>query len=86
VAAEVGEFFEQLAAVSPRWLLTAGQRRRLTPAAASALAAGWAPAALAEVVGANAVGIRNPAALLAARLAPGELPPSPARRRPPWCG
>ncbi len=83
--AAASEFFEQLAAVRPRWLLTAGQRRRLTPAVASALAAGWPPGALAAVAGANAAGIRNPAAVLAARLAPGELPP-PAPRRPPWCG
>jgi three-Cys-motif partner protein len=43
VAADVGEFFERLAALSSRWLLTAGQRRRLTPAAAAAVAAGWTP-------------------------------------------
>jgi len=86
VMVDVGEFFEQLAAPSPRWLLTAGQRRRLTSAVASALAAGWTPGVLAALVGANAAGIRNPAAVLAARLATGELPPTPAPRRPPWCG
>src|SRR5260370_229736 len=69
-AADAGEFFEGLAAVSPRWLLTRGQRRRLGPAIAGALAAGWTPGGLADVAGAKAAGIRNPAAVLAARLAP----------------
>jgi hypothetical protein len=81
-----GEFFERLAVVSPRWLLTRGQRRRLVPAVAAALAAGWTPGGLAEAVGANAAGIRNPAAVLATRLAPAQLLPPPAPRRPPWCG
>jgi hypothetical protein len=74
-AVDVGEFFDRLAAVSPRCLLTRGQRRRLGSAVAGAPAA----------VGANAAGIRNPAAVLAARLTPARLPPS-VPRRPPWCG
>ncbi len=86
MAAEAGEFFERLAALSPRWLLTSGQRRRLTPAVAGALAAGWTPGGLAEFAGANAAGIRNPGAVLAARLSPAGLPPPPAPPRPPWCG
>jgi hypothetical protein len=85
-AEDVGRFFDRLTAVSSRWLLTAGQRRRLTPAVAVALAEGWSPGALAEFAGANAAGIRNPAAVLTARLSPAELPPAPAQRRPPWCG
>jgi len=85
--AGVGEFFDRLASVSPLWRLTAAQRRRLAPAAAAALAAGWAPAALAEFAGANTAGIRNPGAVLAVRLSPAELPPRPPRpARPPWCG
>jgi hypothetical protein len=86
--AEAGEFFDRLAGVSPRWLLTKGQRRRLTPAVTGALAAGWTPDCLAEQVGANTAWIRNAAAVLAARLSPPELPqpPPPATRRPPWCG
>jgi hypothetical protein len=87
-AAEVGEFFDQLAARSPLWRLTTHQRRRLTPAIAGALATGWAPGPLADFAGANTAGIRNPGAVLAARLSPAELPPPApgARRRPSWCG
>ncbi len=84
--AGAGEFFDRLVGMSPRWLLTTGQRGRLAPAVAAALAGGWPPAALAEHVGANTAGIRNPGAVLAARLWPAELPPPPVRRRPPWCG
>jgi hypothetical protein len=84
--AQAGAFFDQLAAMSPRWLLTTSQRSRLTPAVAGALARGWAPADLAQHVGANTAGIRNPGAVLAARLSKAELPPPPAPRRPPWCG
>jgi len=60
VAAEVEAFFDQLAALSPQWLLTRAQRSRLTPAVADAIGAGWAPGALAEFTGANTAGIRNP--------------------------
>ena len=81
----VKEFFAYL---GPDWPLASRQRRRLAPAVAAALAAGWAPAVLATFVGANTAGIRNRAAVLAARLSPAELPPPPgqARARPPWCG
>ncbi len=86
--AEAGEFFGRLAGMSPRWLLTRSQCSRLAPAVAGALAAGWTPDGLAEHVGANTAGIRNPAAVLAARLSQPELPQPPPRgaRRPPWCG
>ncbi len=86
--AEAWEFFDRLAGMSPRWLLTRGQRRRLAPAVAGALAAGWTPDGLAEHVGANTAGIRNPAAVLAVRLSQPELPQPPPRaaERPPWCG
>jgi hypothetical protein len=79
------EFFARL---GPDWPLTGRQRHRLAPAVAAALTAGWAPAVLAEFVGANTAGIRIPAAVLAARLSPAELPPphGQARARPPWCG
>jgi hypothetical protein len=81
----VGEFFTRL---GPGWPLADPQRSRLAPMAAAALAAGWAPAALAAFVGANTAGVRSPAAVLAARLSPRELPAPPgrARARPPWCG
>ena len=86
-AAGAGEFF---AALGPQWPLTLGQRDRLTPAVAAALAAGWPPQDLASFVGANSAGVRNPYAVLASRLSPGELPASPAAATsaslPPWCG
>ncbi|MHB1820812.1 MAG: helix-turn-helix domain-containing protein [Streptosporangiaceae bacterium] len=87
-AAAIGVFFAELAARSDRWRLTAAQRRRLGPAVVAALAAGWVPADLAEFTGASTAGVRNPAAVLTARLSPDELPPPPRRRlaRPPWCG
>ena len=80
-----GEFF---AALDGDWQLTAAQRARLAPAVTAALTAGWTPQALAGFTGANTGGVRNPYAVLAARLAPAELPPPSAQRpsRPPWCG
>jgi hypothetical protein len=84
--AGAGEFF---AALGPRWLLTVRQRRRLAPSVAAALAAGWTPAALAEFAGANTAGVRNPYAVLAARLSPDALPAPVSQRPPPrpaWCG
>jgi hypothetical protein len=81
----VSEFFARL---GPGWPLTGGQRRRLAPAVAAALSTGWTPDALAQFVGANTAGVRSPAAVLAARLSPAELPAPPggAPARPPWCG
>jgi hypothetical protein len=82
--AGAGEFF---AALGPRWLLSIRQRHRLTPAVQAALAAGWTPSALARYAAANPDGVRNPYAVLASRLAPGELPaPAQPPPRPPWCG
>jgi len=79
-----GEFF---AALGGGWRLTAIQRSRLAPAVQAALAAGWTPADLAGVTGANTDGVRSPPAVLAARLSPAELPSLPPHRaRPPWCG
>ncbi|MBB2742882.1 UNVERIFIED_ORG: hypothetical protein FHR35_002704 [Microbispora rosea subsp. rosea] len=73
-----------LAELGPAWPLSSGQVRRLTPAIAAALADGWTPANLAEHVGANTAGVRNPYAVLTARLADlVRLPPtrsSPADR------
>jgi hypothetical protein len=85
-AAEVGEFFDALAALCPRRELATGPRKRLAPVVASGLAQGWAPGAVAECVSVNTSGIRNPAAVPAARLSPTELPPPAPQRRPPWCG
>jgi hypothetical protein len=67
----VGEFF---AVLGDGWSLTADQRARLAPAVQDALAAGWLPQALAAFTGTNTVGVRNPYAVLAARLSPAELP------------
>jgi hypothetical protein len=65
-------------------------RRRLgsTANTCAALNAGWTPQALAGFTGANTGGVRNPYAVLAARLVPAEMPPPYAQRppRPPWCG
>lgn len=78
------EFF---AALGSSWRLTEAQRARLTPAVKSALGAGWTPQALALVTGANTTGVRNPYAVLAARLSPDELPvPASVLVRRPWCG
>jgi hypothetical protein len=80
----VGEFF---AALNRDWRLTAAQRARLAPAVATALKAGWTPQRLAGFTSGNVSGVRNPYAVLAARLSPAELPPPPARpARPRWCG
>jgi len=79
---QASEFF---AALGDAWLLTAVQRARLIPAVEAALIAGWTPD---EFTGGNTSGIRNPYAVLAARLSPAELPQprDSAPRRPPWCG
>jgi hypothetical protein len=53
----------------------------------TALNAGWAPRDLAAFTGGNAGGVRNPYAVLAARLSSAELPAPLVRpARPPWCG
>ena len=81
----VGEFF---AALGDGWRLTAAQRTRLAPAVTTALDMGWTPQALAAFTGASTDGVRNPYAVLAARLSSAELPSPPGQRpaRPPWCG
>jgi len=80
-----GEFFN---ALGPDWRLTANQRARLTPVVLAALDDGRTPHELARFTGANINGVRNPYAVLAARLSAAELPPSPDQRptRLPWCG
>jgi Helix-turn-helix domain len=81
----VGEYF---AVLGSDWRLTRAQQARLAPAVVAALAAGWTPRELAEFTRGNTGDVRSPHAVLAARLAPGELP-TPARQRParpPWCG
>ena len=81
----VDEFF---AVLDDGWRLTAEPRARLAPAVQAALDAGWLPQALAAFTGGNTIGVRNPYAVLAARLSPAELPPQQRQRpaRPPWCG
>jgi hypothetical protein len=87
-AASGGPAGEYFAALGDRWQLAGRQRARLIPAVMAALAAGWTPHGLAAFTGANTAGVRNPYAVLAARLSPGELPPPQGQRptRPPWCG
>jgi Helix-turn-helix domain len=58
--ADVAWFFNRLAARSLRWLLTTGQRKRLAPAVATALAAGWTPGGLAEFAGRTPTGSATP--------------------------
>jgi hypothetical protein len=81
----IGEFFT---ALGPDWRLTAAQRAKLVTAVTAALNAGWTPRTLAALTGANTRAVRNPYAVLAARLSPTELPPPHNQRpsRPPWCG
>ena len=84
-----GRAVEFFAALGPAWPLTAAQQSRLAPAVLAALADGWTPQELAGFTGTNSGGVRNPYAVLAARLSPAELPsPSGTQlvRRPPWCG
>src|SRR5258706_10270831 len=79
-----GEFF---AAIATSWRLTAAQRDRLAPVVETALNTGWTPTELAAFTGGNTDGVRNPYAVLAARLSSAELPAPPARpARPPWGG
>jgi hypothetical protein len=75
-------------ALGPQWPLTAAQRDRLTPAVEAAVADGWTPDRLAAFTGANSTGVRNPYAVLSARLSPDQLPAAPASpsMRPSWCG
>ena len=82
---QTSEFF---AALGDTWLLTAGQRARLIPAVQAALSTGWTPGELAQFTSGNTSGVRNPYAVLAARLSPAELPqpPDSAPRQPLWCG
>lgn len=78
-----GEFF---AALGDGWRLTPTQRLKLVPAVTAALERGWAPRVLAAFAGANTNGVRNPYAVLTARLSPAGLPPPRRPARPPWCG
>jgi hypothetical protein len=80
----IGEFFT---ALGPDWQLTAAQQARLAAAVTAALNAGWTPRTLAAITGTNTSGVRNPYAVLAARLAPAELPLPHTQRPslPPWC-
>lgn len=84
-AGSIAEFF---AALADAWILTPAQKARLVPALEVALSSGWSSAELAAFTGANVAGVRNPFAVLAARLSPAELParPQPLTPRPPWCG
>jgi hypothetical protein len=76
----IGEFF---VALGPDWQLTGIRRARLAPAVTAPLALGWTPQVLAAFTG-----VRNPYAVLAARLSPTELPPQETEPRPwpAWCG
>ncbi len=80
----VGEFF---AAISAAWPFTRAQRARLAPAVDEALNTGWTPTDLAASIAGNTAGVRNPYAVLAARLSSDDLLAPPRRpTRPLWCG
>jgi hypothetical protein len=53
----IGEF---LAAFGDAWMLTPGQRVRLTPAIGTALNSRWTPAGLARFTSVTLSGARNP--------------------------
>lgn len=72
--------------LGPRWAVTSGQRQRLVPMVAAALANGWTRDALVAYLAVNADGVRSAFAVLTTRL--GDLPaakPVPLGP-PPWCG
>ncbi|MQA87265.1 MAG: hypothetical protein GEV03_22215 [Streptosporangiales bacterium] len=81
-----GEAEEVFTALGEAWPLSASQRARLTPAIGAALATGWRPRDLATHLDGNTTGVRNPYAVLRARLADLPDPPPVAPPRPPWCG
>lgn len=82
-----GPVVEFFAAIAAAWRLTGARRARLAPLVETALNTGWTPTELAAFTGGNTDGVRNPYAVLAARLSSAELPAPPARpARPPWCG
>jgi hypothetical protein len=67
----VEDFF---AAIGVAWRLTVVQRDRLSPVVETALNTGWTPTGLAAFTGGNTDGVRNPYAVLAARLSSAQLP------------
>jgi len=75
VAAETGAFFIALFRRSCWPRLSAASSCR---AVAAAFAGGWTPDRLAEFAGFSTAGIKNPYAVLTARLAPAGQPPSPS--------
>ncbi len=81
-----GETERVLDLLGSGWPLGAAQRRHLARGIAAALESGWAPDALAEVLGANRDGVRSPFAVLHSRLADLPTPPGTPPPRPPWCG
>lgn len=74
--------------LGPEWALSASQRERLTPQVTAALQAGWTPDTLAAQLGSNVAGVRNPYAVLRARLVDLPSPPRDGKepaRSPEWC-
>jgi hypothetical protein len=81
-----GPVVEFFAALATSWRFTAAQRARLAPVVETALNTGWTPTELAAFTGGSTDGVRNPYAVLAARLSSAELPARPMRTaRPLWC-
>ncbi|MFV9633941.1 helix-turn-helix domain-containing protein [Mycobacterium neumannii] len=69
------------------WRLSRGEAARISPAISRALASGWTTHSLTTHLSQRPDGVRNPAAVLARRLADLPAPPrTAARRGTPWCG
>jgi hypothetical protein len=69
------------------WRLSDEEAMRISPAIEHALASGWTSQSLKAHLSQRPNGVRNPAAVLARRLAELPTPPSTApRRSTPWCG
>lgn len=69
------------------WRLSPDEAEKLSPAVERALASGWTRQGLKDHLSQRPDGVRNPAAVLARRLAELPTPPSTSfRRSAPWCG
>ncbi|MGV7348344.1 helix-turn-helix domain-containing protein [Mycobacterium kansasii] len=75
-----------LESVARAWKLGTHDARSLRPAIESALARGWPPADLTDLLIRNPNGARDPVRVLARRLTDLGQPPQPPVTNVPWCG
>lgn len=75
-----------LESVARAWKLGTHDARSLRPAIESALARGWLPADLTDLLIRNPNGARDPVRVLARRLTDLGQPPEPPVTNVPWCG